>query len=226
MVSVKFQESNTASCYGLTQWDYGQTLMILTDSMIPDGAEVQFYQGLLSSTGITTGGIVKIPDKMLQNTESITAYIYVRSETAGETILTAALKITARPRPENYILPEYTDYGRLPPVGGISGQVMGKKSDADNDFSWIDKADNVKVEDGMLQLLSGGRAIGDRVRIAGAGTGGREVELRKGETAIEWRYTDENEWHELISLSDLKGEPGETPEFELRDGHLFAIYQH
>ena len=42
------------------------------------------------------------------------------------------------------------------------------------------------------------------------GTNGREVELQKGETHIEWKYTDEGEWRELVELSSLKGDKGET----------------
>lgn len=88
------------------------------------------------------------------------------------------------------------------------------------------KADNIQTLDGYLQLLSGVTPIGDRVRLpAGTGGVGREIELRNSGTAIEWRYTDSNEWTELIQMSELRGKDGETPEFELRAGHLIAIYK-
>ena len=88
------------------------------------------------------------------------------------------------------------------------------------------KADNIQAADGYLQLLSNATPIGDRVRIP-AGTGGaaREIELRNSGTAIEWRYTDSNEWTALIQVSELRGKDGQTPEFELREGHLYAIYE-
>lgn len=57
------------------------------------------------------------------------------------------------------------------------------------------------------------------------GGSGREIELRNSGTAIEWRYTDSNEWTELAKISDLSGKDGEAPDFEVRDGHLIAIYK-
>ena len=88
------------------------------------------------------------------------------------------------------------------------------------------KADNLKEEEGYLQLLSGATPIGDRIRLpAGTGGTGREIELRNNGTAIEWRYTDSNEWTELVKITDLSGKDGETPEFEIREGHLIAKYK-
>ena len=77
--------------------------------------------------------------------------------------------------------------------------------------------------DNELQLLSGNIPIGQRVRLP-TGTG-REIELRNNGTEIQWRYTDSNTWNTLVSLSELRGPAGETPEFEIREGHLFATYK-
>ena len=84
------------------------------------------------------------------------------------------------------------------------------------------KADNLKFEDGYLQLLSDTLPVGERIRLGQSS--GREIELKNDGAAICWRYTDSNEWTELVKLNDLKGKDGETPEFEIREGHLFAIY--
>src|SRR5690606_22134329 len=49
------------------------------------------------------------------------------------------------------------------------------------------------------------------------GEDGREVELRKGETHVQWRYEGESSWRDLVALADLKGEkgdPGEIPDVE------------
>src|SRR5690606_1655409 len=51
----------------------------------------------------------------------------------------------------------------------------------------------------------------------GKGEDGREVELRKGETHVQWRYEGESSWRDLVALADLKGEkgdPGEIPDVE------------
>lgn len=38
---------------------------------------------------------------------------------------------------------------------------------------------------------------------------GREIELQVGSGYLQWRYKDEEEWNDLISIDSLKGEPGE-----------------
>lgn len=43
---------------------------------------------------------------------------------------------------------------------------------------------------------------------AGSGSGA-VIELQKGETHIEWKYSNEEDWKQLISLEELKGERGE-----------------
>lgn len=39
---------------------------------------------------------------------------------------------------------------------------------------------------------------------------GREVELRRSSTAIEWRYRGQISWTELVTLESLKGAKGDT----------------
>ena len=222
MIVAYFGSSDSAKAWGLTQWDYGQDLQLATDGEIPDGTEVQFYQDLLTSVAYTVGGIIRIPDVMLQNAKTITAYVYVRSEDEGETILTVTLPIQPRPRPSNYVLPAYEEYARLLPVGGSPGQMPVR---TENGIEWGNAADDMQLTDGVLQLLSAGSPIGQRIRLPSGGGSGREVELKNNGTAIQWRYTNENEWHDLVLLADLRGKDGQTPEFEIREGHLFAIYQ-
>lgn len=222
MIVAYFGSSDSAKAWGLTQWDYGQDPQLATDGEIPDGTEVQFYQDLLTSVAYTVGGIIRIPDVMLQNAKTITAYVYVRSEDEGETILTVTLPIQPRPRPSNYVLPAYEEYARLLPVGGSPGQVPVR---TENGIEWGNAADDMQLTDGVLQLLSAGSPIGQRIRLPSGGGSGREVELKNNGTAIQWRYTNENEWHDLVLLADLRGKDGQTPEFEIREGHLFAIYQ-
>ena len=228
MITAKFTNSSKLSVSGLTQWDYGQELEILASFDIPDGTEVQFYQCMQSSTAVTKQGRVRIPDVMLQSAVAITAYVYVTSATSGETVLVAELPVTKRPKPEDYVLPDYAEYSRLLPEGGEVGQVPVVQLDeaGNRQVVWADKADNAKLIDGALQLMSGEREIGDRIRFPSGGAGGREIELRRGETAIEWRYTDSNEWTELIPIADIRGPAGDTPTLERRGDHLWAVYEH
>jgi hypothetical protein len=41
------------------------------------------------------------------------------------------------------------------------------------------------------------------------GTDGREIELQKSTTHIQWRYVGDVDWIDLVALADLKGEQGE-----------------
>ena len=52
---------------------------------------------------------------------------------------------------------------------------------------------------------------GDRGERGERGSDGREVQFQVSATAIQWRYTDEAVWHDLVSLASLigpKGNPG------------------
>lgn len=44
------------------------------------------------------------------------------------------------------------------------------------------------------------------------GRDGKEIELQKTETHIQWRYVGEGEWNNLLPLSQLKGQKGDTGE--------------
>lgn len=222
MVTAKFSGSCVTTVYGLTQWDYGQALAIKADFDIVDGTEVQFYQGSLATTRYLCGGKVMIPDVMLQDDRAITVYAYIRTLDSGETVLTAYLRITGREKPLDCVIPDTQDYRRLLPAGGEPGQVLTRLTSADYAAGWGYRADGATVEDGYLQLMSGNAKVGDRVRLP-TGTG-REIELINDGTAIKWRYTDSNKWITLASLESLKGPPGITPKFEVRDGNLYAIW--
>ena len=61
------------------------------------------------------------------------------------------------------------------------------------------------MEDGIKRLFAYLIAGGG----TGSGTDGREVELRNSGEYIQWRYSGEEDWTNLVSLADLKGEKGD-----------------
>lgn len=192
---------------GLTQWDYGQELQIIGLGPVQN-AEVHFALEGCREAEIQTVKIeneilyARIPDKLLEKGENIKAYVYLATADHGETIKTIAMPVVRRPRPDDYSAPAERNLLR---------ELMDQVSL---------KADNITIEDGYIHLMAGEKEIGDRIQLP-SGTG-REIELRNNGTAIQWRYTDSNDWEDLISLDDMKGE---SPEFEIRDGHLIAIYK-
>lgn len=212
MITARFKrnEYSTTAC-GLVQWDYGQTLRI-EGVEAGDAPEVHFSVGhqdaIISLGTVVDGGIeAHIPDDLLEEGEQITAYVYIANIDSGKTIRTVSLPVKRRPRPDDYDSP-----GEQNLLRKMLEELKGK-------------ADDLQESEGYLQLLSGTTPIGNRIRLPEGGGSGREIELRNNGTAIEWRYTDSNEWTELAKISDLSGKDGETPDFEVRDGHLIAIYK-
>lgn len=195
--------------YGLAQWDYGQTLQVY-GLQLPDQGEVHLTEEF-GSLALPVPGIrqkdgsiaIEIPDILLQSGKNIIAHIYVCDDEQGETLRTILMPVKKRARPENY------GGSSLTPMQEILNELRCR-------------ADDLNLQEDILQLRSGGQAIGSRIRLP---IREREIEMQKTSTAIEWRYTDSNEWNRLVTLDDIRGPAGEMPEFEIRDGHLIAVYQ-
>lgn len=92
----------------------------------------------------------------------------------------------------------------------------GKAADAAATGKAIDelkseKADALDYKNSVLRLLSGETEL-SRVIIRGGSGGGadaREIELRKSATAIQWRYTGDETWNDLVALAEITGSQGE-----------------
>lgn len=211
MIVAFFYDGDTYTrTYGLTQWNYGQKLCVC-GIKCEKVSEVHFAcegdKEALIQLAEKDGEkiIADIPDILVETGKNIIAYLYVADESSGETVRTVYIQVERRQKPKDYDSPADKNLLR---------QILEKLDT---------KADNAKIIDDALQLMSGNKEIGDRIRLPTGG--GREIELRNNGEALQWRYTDSNEWQDLILVNNLKGKDGETPEFELRDGHLFAIYQ-
>lgn len=63
--------------------------------------------------------------------------------------------------------------------------------------------DNPEIIESILKRLDALEENGGT-----SGKDGREIELQKSSTAIQWRYEGDDEWTDLVQLSDLKGDPG------------------
>lgn len=58
---------------------------------------------------------------------------------------------------------------------------------------WLGEGNTGTVEDFLASLI---------------GTDGREIQLQKTSTYIQWRYVGETEWTNLIALTDITGPTG------------------
>lgn len=140
MITVDMSGKEESTVYGLWRYDYGETIEIIDNgSDIPDGAEVEFYQGSNGIVRYIKDRKVEIPDYFLMNALDIIAYVYIRSPSSGETVKSIRMPVKNRPYPANMELPDSKgEYLRLLPDGGIAGQVLTKKSDKNFDVAWED----------------------------------------------------------------------------------------
>lgn len=67
----------------------------------------------------------------------------------------------------------------------------------------LQKKGTVKTVNGTAPDAAGNVAIS-----VGSGTDAREIELQKNDTAIQWRYTGEEAWTNLVPLADITGPAG------------------
>lgn len=90
---------------GLHQWDYGQKLVIQADNL-PTIFEVHFYcpgmqdAVVRSCVNIFGSASASIPDRCLEQTAPIVAWVYAVGETEGSTILTITMPVIARAQPQ------------------------------------------------------------------------------------------------------------------------------
>ena len=105
-IKAVFAEGTTAIVvHGLTQWDYGRQLEIY-DETLPALLEVHFacpdMKGAIVRSCASIEGVatVAIPDKCLEQSAPVTAWVYVIEGNAGKTARTILMPVEARPRPQ------------------------------------------------------------------------------------------------------------------------------
>lgn len=95
---------DTITVHGLHQWDYGRILEI-SHPDLPAMMEIHFANASAKEAIVRvaegTNGVtsVVIPAALLEQTSPIHAWVYIVSETAGETVLTVILPVVQRARP-------------------------------------------------------------------------------------------------------------------------------
>ena len=110
---------------------------------------------------------------------------------------------------ENHLSEEVKQ--KLEGIGQDGREVEFQKSDSHIQWRYVGQAEwtnlvalaDIKGEDGYTPQK--GIDYDD-------GEDGREVEIQKSATHIQWRYEGDSSWIDLISLTDLKGEDGYTPQ--------------
>lgn len=94
-----------------------------------------------------------------------------------------------------------------------SKEVVGAINEVNSQFKDItnEKIDNVTLSDNVLTFFANSKTIKTitlPTSTTGGGTNGKEIELQKSTTHIQWRYVGDTDWTNLVALVDLKGNNG------------------
>lgn len=96
---------NTLTVGGLYQWDYGQVLEIECTELGSEVMEVHFAcrgmeEAIVRPCTFSNGvGTVNVPDRCLEQTNDIVAWVYKINSTQGHTVKTITLPVVSRTRP-------------------------------------------------------------------------------------------------------------------------------
>lgn len=205
VTAVFSQDSKYCRVHDVWQYDRGQILRI-QGLALPAAVEIHFSLSDADGESITRVGVTKdnvtdviIPNSLLENNGigqnyNIYAYIYLTEPGSGETEYKITISVKSRPKPEN--------------AGPTTWEEVLK---AINQIA-SGKADSIKYKDNILKLMSGEKELSRVTITGGSGTGSdaREIELQKSSTALQWRYTGDETWNDLVSLAEITGPQG-TP---------------
>jgi hypothetical protein len=107
------------------------------------------------------------------------------------------------------------EVGPIGPVGetgspGADGREVELQT-TESHVQWRYEGESEWTDLVALSAITGPQGIQGETGLTGAaGADGREVELRKTETHVQWRYEDEAEYTDLIALSEITGPQGQT----------------
>lgn len=166
----------------LWQWDTGRRIKI-TDG---DGVKQIHYQnralGGTIDVDVGTGGTAIIPDELLQDCHTLTAYAYVTDDTGAYTMVQQDFAVHKRAKPAGYV---YTPTDQMT-LQAIQRQI-GDLADL-----------TTEAKDTLVAAINEAAASG------GAGS----MDLRVADGYIQYSTDSGSTWQNLIAVADLKGADG------------------
>ena len=166
----------------LWQWDTGRRVKI-TDG---DGVKQVHYQnkcfGRSVDVNVGDDGMAIIPDELLQDWHTLTAYAYVTDDTGAYTMVQQDFIVHKRAKPAGYV---YT------PTDQMTLQTIQRQIGDLADLTTTAKENLVA-------------AINEVARTGGAGS----MDLRVSDGYIQYSTDGGSTWTNLIAVADLKGADG------------------
>ena len=164
----------------LWQWDTGRRLRV------GSGVEQIHYQnralGGSVDVDVGTDGTAIIPDELLQDCHTLTAYAYVTDDTGAYTMVQQDFAVHKRAKPAGYVYTP-TDQMTLRTIQRQIGDLAGLTTEA---------------KDTLVA------AINEAARTGGAGS----MALRVADGYIQYSTDSGSTWQNLIAVADLKGADG------------------
>lgn len=181
----------------LWQWDTGRKVKI-TDG---DGVKQIHYQnkcfGRSIDVDVGTDGTAIIPDELLQDWHTLTAYAYVTDDTGAYTMVQQDFVVHKRAKPAGYVYTP-TDQMTLQTIQAQIGDLADLTTEA---------------KDTLVA------AINEAARTGG---GAGSMDLRVADGYIQYSKDGGGTWTNLIAVADLKGGTGD-PGAPGEDGHSPVI---
>ena len=166
----------------LWQWDTGRRVKI-TDG---NGVKQVHYQnkcfGRSVDVDIDTDGTAIIPDELLQDCHTLTAYAYVTDDTGAYTMVQQDFIVHKRAKPAGYVYTP-TDQMTLQTIQRQIGDLADLTTEA------------------KTNLVA---AINEAARSGGAGS----MDLRVADGYIQYSTNGGSTWQNLIAVAELKGADG------------------
>lgn len=165
----------------LWQWDTGRRLRV------GSGVEQIHYQnralGGSVDVDVGTDGTAIIPDELLQDCHTLTAYAYVTDDTGAYTMVQQDFAVHKRAKPAGYVCTQ-TDQMTLRTIQRQIGDLAGLTTEA---------------KDTLVA------AINEAARTGGAGS----MALRVADGYIQYSTDSGSTWTNLIAMAELKGGKGD-----------------
>lgn len=166
---------------GLYPWDTGRYLTVNDNTV----TQVHFSNDV-SETPYTVnvaGGIVGIPDELLQDWHTLIAYVYIADSTGGYTKVRIEFYIHKRPKPADYVYTP-TDQLTLQTIQRQIGDLADLTTDA---------------KDTLVAAIN---------EAARSGGGSGSMDLRVADGYVQYSRDGGKTWSNLIAVADLKGADG------------------
>ncbi len=168
----------------LWQWDTGRRCKITGG----DGVKQVHYQnkcfGRSVDVDVDTDGTAIIPDELLQDWHTLTAYAYVTDDTGAYTMVQRDFAVHKRAKPAGYVYTP-TDQMTLQTIQRQIGDLAGLKTEA---------------KENLVAAIN---------EVARTGGGAGSMDLRVVDGYIQYSTNSGSTWTNLIAVAELKGAKGD-----------------